>query len=79
VAGLVLTACSAARLNLPGAYKGWPFEDNHSLAGAQVIPGRVQAAYFDLGGEGVAYHNKGNNLAWFDFILEDAIKPTSSK
>ena len=34
-----------------------PFEDNHYLAGAQVIPGRVQAAYFDLGGEGVAYHN----------------------
>ena len=57
VAGLALTACSTARSHLPGAYTGRPFEDNHYLAGAQVIPGRVQAAYFDLGGEGVAYHD----------------------
>ncbi len=27
------------------------------MAGPQKIPGRVQCAYYDLGGEGVAYHD----------------------
>lgn len=56
-AGLALTACSSRYSNLPAAYKGRPFEDSHYMGGPQVIPGRVQAAYFDLGGEGVAYHD----------------------
>ena len=56
-AGLALTACSSRYANLPGAYKGRPFEDHHYMGGPQVIPGRVQAAYFDLGGEGIAYHD----------------------
>ena len=32
-------------------------QNGHYLAGPQVIPGRVQAAYFDLGAEGVAYRD----------------------
>ena len=55
--GLALTGCCSSHSNLPGAYKGRPFEDNHYMAGPQIIPGRVQAAYFDVGGEGVAYHD----------------------
>jgi hypothetical protein len=39
------------------AYKGTPFEDNRYHGGAQAVPGRVQCAYYDLGGEGVAYHD----------------------
>jgi len=42
---------------LPPDYKGKPFEDEVYRAGAQVIPGKLQCAYFDLGGEGVAYHD----------------------
>ncbi len=34
----------------PSQYRGTPFKD-------QVIPGRVKCAYYDLGGEGVAYHD----------------------
>lgn len=46
----------------PGAdflssYKGTPFQDGLYHGGPQPIPGRVQCAYYDLGGEGVAYHD----------------------
>jgi hypothetical protein len=38
-------------------YKGLPYHDSHYNGGAQKIPGRVDCAYYDLGGEGVAYHD----------------------
>jgi len=38
-------------------YKGVPYHDSRYHDGAQRIPGRVQCAYYDLGGEGVAYHD----------------------
>jgi hypothetical protein len=46
-------------------YRGRPFHDSVYHGGPQKIPGRVQCAYYDLGGEGVAYHdtdtkNKGS-------------------
>jgi hypothetical protein len=43
---------------VPPEYRGKPFEDSIYKGGAQPIPGRVQCAYFDLGGEGVAYHDE---------------------
>ena len=39
------------------AYAGRPFEDETYKTGAQRIPGIVQCALYDLGGEGVAYHD----------------------
>jgi hypothetical protein len=38
-------------------YKGTPYHDSRHQGGAQKIPGRVDCAYYDLGGEGVAYHD----------------------
>lgn len=38
-------------------YKGLPFHDSQYKAGAQKIPGTVMCAYYDLGGEGMAYHD----------------------
>lgn len=38
-------------------YKGTPYQDSRIAGGPQKIPGRVQCAYYDLGGEGVAYHD----------------------
>src|SRR6202158_5107723 len=40
-----------------GQYKGFPYQDNHYSGGPQKIPGKVLCAYYDLGGEGVAYHD----------------------
>jgi len=38
-------------------YKGLPYHDSRYQAGPQKIPGQVLCAYYDLGGEGVAYHD----------------------
>ncbi len=47
----------SARGNLPDEYKGRPFQDASHTIGPQKIPGRLEAAFYDLGGEGVAYHD----------------------
>ena len=39
------------------SYRSEPFHDSMYHAGPQRIPGRVQCAYYDLGGEGIAYHD----------------------
>jgi hypothetical protein len=38
-------------------YKGLPYHDSRYQGGPQKISGRVLLAYYDLGGEGVAYHD----------------------
>jgi hypothetical protein len=38
-------------------YKGSPYHDTRYSGGPQKIPGKVLCAYYDLGGEGVAYHD----------------------
>ena len=44
-------------MNYQDDYRGTPFADSRYKGGAQKIPGRVECAYYDLGGEGVAYHD----------------------
>jgi len=48
---------ASSRAGLPPGYAGKPFQDSVYTAGAQHIPGLVECAYYDLGGEGVAYHD----------------------
>jgi len=38
-------------------YEGLPYHDSRYQGGPQKISGRVLLAYYDLGGEGVAYHD----------------------
>ena len=59
VAGIfsVLFAINTSLAQVPQGYKGKPFKDKYYRLGPQPIPGRVQLAYYDLGGEGVAYHD----------------------
>ncbi|HSY44024.1 MAG TPA: hypothetical protein VK811_08930 [Candidatus Acidoferrum sp.] len=40
-------------------YSGQPYQDSVYQGGAQKIPGKVQCAYYDFGGEGVAHHVSG--------------------
>jgi hypothetical protein len=57
---LILIGCLiavGANAQIPAGYKGKPFQDKYYNAGPQVIPGRVELAYYDLGGEGVGYHD----------------------
>ena len=51
---LAATAFSQTFLN---QYKGTAYRDTRYQGGAQKIPGRVLCAYYDVGGEGVAYHD----------------------
>jgi hypothetical protein len=63
--GLFLVGClsPSARVGVPSDYKGTPFQDSVYAGGPQKIPGKVHCAYYDLGGEGVAYHdNTPGNL-----------------
>lgn len=55
VAGAFLV--SASRSDFLAHYKGEPFHDSKYNGGPQKIPGIVLCAYYDLGGEGVAYHD----------------------
>jgi hypothetical protein len=54
---LVALCLSAVAPGKTGHYLGKPFQDSVYHGGAQHIPGRVMCAYYDLGGEGVAYHD----------------------
>jgi hypothetical protein len=38
-------------------YKGLPYHDSRLQGGPQKIPGKVLCAYYDQGGEGLAYHD----------------------
>jgi hypothetical protein len=51
------TTISASKSNFLSSYKGTPFQDSRYQGGAQKIPGKAYCAYYDLGGEGVAYHD----------------------
>jgi len=54
---LATTAVGASTPHYLKSYKGTPYQDSRHQAGAQKIPGRVECAYYDRGGEGVAYHD----------------------
>jgi len=41
----------------PSDYAGRPYQDAVRSGGPQRIPGPVFCAYYDLGGEGIAYHD----------------------
>jgi hypothetical protein len=63
VRGLLVWACGiglvagAQNTGFLKSYTGTPFHDSKYSGGAQKIPGTVMCAYYDLGGEGVAYHD----------------------
>ena len=52
-----VTTVGATRAEFLAHYKGTPFHDSRYQGGAQKVPGKVMCAYYDLGGEGVAYHD----------------------
>src|ERR1700727_370724 len=57
VALMVACEVAAQSTDFLKSYKGIPFHDSKYNGGAQKIPGKVMCAYYDLGGEGVAYHD----------------------
>jgi hypothetical protein len=54
-----LALAADAPAGFPADYKGTPYADDKVTGGAQKIPGKVFCAYYDVGGEGVSYHDLG--------------------
>ena len=52
----VVPVCAAQKDYLKN-YKGTPYEDIHHPGVPQKIPGKVECAYYNRGGEGIAYHD----------------------
>jgi hypothetical protein len=52
-----MLATTAFSQSFVSRYRGVPYHDSHYQNGPQKIPGQVLCAYYDLGGEGVAYHD----------------------
>lgn len=48
---------SCISMSEPGAYQGIPYSDSLYTSGAQEIPGKLQCEYYDLGGEGISWHD----------------------
>ena len=57
VAAAAFCGCIGTWAALPSGYAGKPFADTFHQSGVPTIPGIVQCALYDLGGEGVAYHD----------------------
>jgi len=62
---ILIAGCSSATpagpasppSHVPAGYQGRPFSDEFHATGAAIIPGRLECACYDLGGEGIAYHD----------------------
>jgi hypothetical protein len=54
---ILLPAGTYVETDFVASYKGVPYHDSRDHDGPQRIPGKVMCAYYDLGGEGVAYHD----------------------
>ena len=54
---LAINAQSQTGTAFLASYKGTPYTDARYNGGPQKIPGSVQCAYYDQGGEGVAFHD----------------------
>ena len=52
-----MLAATAFSQSFLSQYKGAPYHDSRYQNGPQKIPGQVLCAYYDIGGEGVAYHD----------------------
>lgn len=79
---LIICLIKFGSAQVPKDYKGKPFKDKYYKLGAQAIPGRVELAYYDLGGEGIAYHdntpeNTGNWHYWTQATVGEIVFPVA--
>lgn len=56
----LLFVSSCANNDFLNRYSAVPFADARYEQAPQTIPGKIQCEYYDLGGEGIAYHDSDN-------------------
>jgi hypothetical protein len=67
---IILLGAFACFAQYPSTYKGAPYSGAPTNSQPQTIPGRVYMGYYDMGGEGVAYHDNdsvNNGVPWGNF------------
>ena len=71
-AALAMSFAGHARADIPADYTGKPYKGT-----PQVIPGRIELADLDLGGEGIAYHadHRRSNSAQYEPISGNDYRP----
>ena len=86
---LCLASCNSK--NNLGTYKGTPYQDNFYDGSAQKVPGKLQAEYYDFGGEGIAFHdsdsvnsgsgglNKADGSYLHEFRIREAVDISYTK
>jgi hypothetical protein len=91
LAVLSSAALCASQAGFLSHYKGTAYHDSHYQGGPQAIPGKVLCAYYDLGGEGVAYHdsdvrnngsgalNPANGTYLNEFRMHEAVDTSYTK
>jgi hypothetical protein len=52
-----LALLNSCQSNSIGEYKGKPYFDAVCHSGPQIIPGKLQCEFYDIGGEGIAFHD----------------------
>jgi hypothetical protein len=57
---VITTSASTSAISYLDKYKGTPYRDSRHRNAPQKIPGRIECAFYDRGGEGVAYHDTDN-------------------
>jgi hypothetical protein len=71
-------------------YNGTPYLDTVTALTVQQIPGRLQCEFYDLGGEGIAYHDTDNKNSgsgalnkgpgyYFNFRIDEAVDISFTK
>jgi hypothetical protein len=49
-----IASCTQKKVN---TYQGTPYQDSVYTGGPQTIPGKLQCEYYDMGGEGITFHD----------------------
>ncbi len=80
-----------AKTDYMAHYKGTPYHDSVYTGGPQQVPGTVLCAYYDLGGEGIAYHdsdaknngsgtlNRADGSYLHDFRMKEGVDTSFTK
>jgi hypothetical protein len=88
---IMICFASCNSKNRLGTYKGTPYKDNFYLGSPQKVPGKLQAEYYDFGGEGVAFHdsdsvnsgsgglNKADGSYLHEFRINEAVDISYTK
>lgn len=86
---IIITGCNTNN-NLEN-YEGTPFKNEVYKEGAQIVPGKLQCEYYDLGGEGIAFHetdsinsgsgrlNKADGTYLHQFRINEAVDISYTK